>query len=289
MDGHASAEPAAENVRLLTALTLELRRGDQLRWFRRLRPRTDPALRLVCLPYAGGGSGAFRTWPDCLPHWVEVCAVILPGREERFREPPIEDLRNLVEALAEALLPLLDRSFAVFGHSMGALIGFELVRCLRRQQAPVPAVLFVSGASAPNMRALGPAIHQLPEDAFLRELARLNGTPPELLQNRELMRLLLPTLRADFKLHDEYVYTPDAPLGCPIVACGGRHDPDVTEGQLRGWQDQTGVAFSMRMFHGDHFFLQTARRQVLRAVGEDLARALNRRTGFSRKKRPQSP
>jgi len=236
----------------------------------RPRPRHAAAVRLFCFPYAGGGAAIYRAWPDGLPSTIEVCAVALPGRGGRLGEAPFRDLSALVETLSDALLPGLDRPFAFFGHSMGALVAFELARLLRRQHRPNPAHLFVSGRAAPQLRRASSTIHHLPREGFLEGLRLLNGTPPEVLGNAELLDVALPALHADFTACAEYVYAPDAPLACPISAFGGEEDPEVAEEDVGEWRDQTVRAFSMRIFSGDHFFLRSAEREVLAAVAVPL-------------------
>lgn len=235
-------------------------------WLLRPRPRAAARLRLFCFPYAGGGAAVYRAWPDELPSSIDVCAVALPGRGGRLAEEPFRDLHALVGALSDALLPRLDRPFAFFGHSMGALVAFELARLLRRQRRPTPSHLFVSGRAAPQLRRAGSRIHRLPREAFLEGLRLLNGTPPEVLGNDELLEVVLPALHADFTACAEYVYAPDTPLECPISAFGGEEDPEVAEEDISAWRDQTARAFTMRVFSGDHFFLRSARSELLSAV-----------------------
>jgi medium-chain acyl-[acyl-carrier-protein] hydrolase len=244
-------------------------------WVTCSRPRTQARLRLFCFPYAGGGASIFRAWPDDLPG-MQVCPVQLPGRENRLREPCFIRLEPLVQALVQALPPYLDMPYAFFGHSLGALIGFELARALVRENRSGPVHLFVSGHSAPQVQSLEPPIHQLPEPDFIKELRCLNGTPGEVLQHAELMALLLPVLRADFAINETYVYTPGTLLDCPISAFGGLQDNLASRDDLAAWRDQTRSTFTLRMFPGDHFFLHSARPLLLRAIVHDLAQSLSR-------------
>jgi medium-chain acyl-[acyl-carrier-protein] hydrolase len=176
-----------------------------------------------------------------------------------------------VEALAQALVPLLDKPFAFFGHSLGALVGFELARRLRWQSGVQPIGLFVSAARAPQIPPRHRSIHALPEKEFLSELRRLKGTPEKVLEDTELMQLTLPVLRADFAVYESYVYSiSGAPLDCFISAFGGLQDHRVSRGDLEAWRDQTSTAFSLRMFPGDHFFLSAAAPPLLRALAQEL-------------------
>ena len=224
-------------------------------WIPFRKPVPEARLRLFCFPYAGAGALIFRNWSDGLPADVEVCPVQLPGRGTRLMEHPSTLLSPLVEALAQALVPLLDRPVAFFGHSLGALVSFELARRVRRRYGVHPVRLFVSAGRAPQIPPRGPLIHNLPEKEFLAELRRLNGTPSELLNNEELMEIMLPLLRADFAVYETYVYSTEPPLNCPISAFGGLQDHRVNGTDLEAWRAQTSVSFSLRMFPGDHFFL----------------------------------
>ncbi len=235
-----------------------------------LRPNPDAELRLFCFPYAGASAAIYRTWHQKLPPTVEVRAVELPGRGTRLREKPFLGLLPLVEHLGEALEPYLDRPFAFFGHSMGALIAFELARLLRREGRTLPLHLFVSGHRAPHLPSKHRPIHSLPEPEFLQELKNLEGTPEAVLENSELMELLSPVLRADFSVCETYYYHTEEPLSCPITAFGGTDDRDVDRSMLEPWREHTTGEFRLHMLPGNHFFLQTSEEQLLRLVGEVL-------------------
>jgi medium-chain acyl-[acyl-carrier-protein] hydrolase len=225
-------------------------------WISCYNPRREIRLRLFCFPYAGAGALIFRNWSDGMPADVEVCPVQLPGHGTRLIERPFTRLTPLIEALAPALAPLLDRPFAFFGHSLGALIGFELARLIRRQYRVHPFRVFVSGGRAPQIPHLDRSIHALPDKEFLAELRRLSGTPSDLLDHKELMEVMLPILRADFAMYETYLYSAEPPLDCPISAFGGLQDRRVSISDLEAWRTQTSATFSLRMFPGDHFFLK---------------------------------
>ena len=238
-------------------------------WISCYNPRQETRLRLFCFPYAGAGALIFRNWSDGLPTDVEVCPVQLPGRGTRLMERPFTRLTLLIEALAPALAPLLDKPFAFFGHSLGALISFELARLIRREYRVHPVRVFVSGGRAPQIPHLDRSIHALPNKEFLEELRRLNGTPIELLDNKELMEVMLPILRADFAMYETYLYSAEPPLDCPISAFGGLQDRRVSISDLEQWRTQTNASFSLRMFPGDHFFLKQL--VLLQALSEELS------------------
>jgi len=245
-------------------------------WLLGHRPRPAVRLRLFCLPYAGGGASVFRSWGASLPDRVEVCPIQLPGRENRLLEPPFTRLPALADTLADALHPHLDLPFAVFGHSMGSLVAFELTRTLRRRQRPLPVSLLVSGRRAPQVPDVDPPIHHLPELEFLEEIRRLNGAPEEVLGNSELMELLLPALRADFEVCETYEYRSEEPLDCPIIAFGGDEDPEVGPEELDAWRRQTSGRFELYMFPGDHFYLFSARDRFMATLAAEVRRLLDR-------------
>ena len=241
-------------------------------WLAFRKPNPRARLRLFCFPYAGGGASIYRMWAEKLPDTVEVCPVQLPGRGAWMNAPAFTDVTLLVEALAAAILPLLDKPYALFGHSMGGLISFELARYLRRQQFRSPLHMFISGRNAPQIPDPDMPKYDLPEGEFMEELRRLNGTPREVLDNEELMMLMIPLLRADFSVCETYTYTSEPPLDCPISVFGGLQDYEVKPEVLEGWREQTSKAFMRRMLLGDHFFLHSEQAVLLRVLAQELYR-----------------
>jgi medium-chain acyl-[acyl-carrier-protein] hydrolase len=239
-------------------------------WIAGRKPNPQARLRLFCFPHAGGAASVFRNWSDGLPADVDVCPIQLPGRGTRLMEPPFSELSLLVEALAVALLPLLDKPFALFGHSLGSLVCFELARQLRTRNQTRPVRLFVSAGPAPQIPPRELPIHNLPEEKFFAELRRLNGTPGELLNHKEVMDIVLPSLRADFALYESYRYLSGLPLSCPISTFGGLSDQRVSHRDLEAWRDQTLASFSIRMFPGDHFYLKKTETLLLQALSREL-------------------
>lgn len=246
-------------------------------WVRYPQPKPQARLRLFCFHYAGGGASAFRTWERNVPPGIELALIQLPGRENRSRERSFTRMMPLVSALTDTLLPLLDKPFVFFGHSLGALISFELTRQFRRQQGPAPLHLFVSGSRAPQRPALASEepIHALPDNEFIQKLREYNGTPEAVLQHAELMDLLMPVLRADFSIYETYVYQSEEPLSCGISAFGGVQDPKVSREDVAAWRAQTKGSFALHMLPGDHFFLHSAQTQLLQLVSQYLVQILD--------------
>jgi medium-chain acyl-[acyl-carrier-protein] hydrolase len=196
----------------------------------------------------------------------------MPGREGRLRERPFTSLADLIDAVRQALLQVLERPFALFGHSLGALVAFEFARSVRNAHGLSPVRLFVSARRAPPRREPHSPLYCLPDAALVDEVRRRwNGIPPEVLREPALMEFLLPTLRADLALGETYVYRTEPPLACPISCFGGRDDQTLTPADLAEWRDQTAADFRLQMFQGDHFFLKSAPEALLRALASDLS------------------
>src|ERR1044071_564444 len=241
------------------------------RWFVRLGPRGDERLRLFCFPYAGGDAVTiYRTWPRILHSSVGVYAVQLPGRSSRIAEPRYADIDSVLRDLRREFLAFVDKPFAFFGHSMGAVIGFELARVLRSLLGREPACLFVSGRRPPHSKCEKESSYDLPDVEFLSELQRMNGTPKEVFENSELLQLIIPLLRADFRLCQTYVFEPGEPLSCPLGAFGGLQD-EVSSEVMDEWRIYTRGRFGLRMFSGDHFFIRSEQDDVANEVANFLA------------------
>lgn len=238
--------------------------------------RDGSGLRLFCFPYAGGSPAIFRTWPGRLSGEIDVCPVQLPGRGSRFRETPFQRLNDLIPAVADGLEPLLDRPYAFFGHSMGALVAFELARELRRRGRPGPVALLLSAHEAPHRPSPLPPFGHLPDTEFIDEMGRrYKGIPDEVLEEPELLELLMPVLRADINVLESYSYHPQSPLDCTLSCFGGSDDPHLTLEDLEAWRDHSRGEHHLRVLNGNHFFLETAQSDLLRAISEDLQPWLN--------------
>ncbi|WP_078843430.1 thioesterase II family protein [Streptomyces albus] len=247
------------------------RRGPQTGWCVRWADSGEAPVRLFCLPHTGGGAALYRAWAERLAPAVDVVSIRLPGRENRFRETPYRRLDELVEALAQAVEPLLDRPHAWFGHSMGALIGYELCRTLRDRGLREPERLLVSGRRAPHLPSRRPQVHDAPARDLVAHLRELNGTPAEVLDDAAALSALLPMVRADFAVSETYRWRERRPLRCPVLVLGGRDDILATPGELAGWREHSTADCEVRMFDGGHFYLHgKAQEQVLTALAAAL-------------------
>lgn len=243
-------------------------------WFIYPTPAPATPVRLFCLPYAGGGASIYRAWPSRMPG-VEVANVELPGRETRLGEPARAEWVPLVTELADAIEPQLTKPYAVFGHSLGARLAFELCREIRRRDLPPPLALFASGCRAPHVpRVPNPPLAALPDRSFIAMLQHSYGTPPDVFDDPELTHLLLPALRADFTLVDGYEYTDEPALPWPIHTFGGTDDPDAREDTLLAWQVHTSASFRLRSYGGGHFVLRSRPKEYAEAITADLAELL---------------
>jgi len=245
-------------------------------WLAYNQPTDQAKLRLFCFPFAGGGGSFYRSWSQDLPAGVEVCPVQLPGRETRMRETAYTRIEPLISDVTNALLPWLDKPYCLFGHSMGSLVVFELARRLATAHNSSPEHVFVSGYNAPQLEYKSALRSDLPENEFMAQLARMEGTPKEVLESPELMQLLLPVMRADCAVCDFYTYSEQAALLCPISVYGGSEDHETPQQSLEAWREQTASAFNCQLFQGGHFFLQSARREFLAGLSNELSLILNR-------------
>lgn len=239
-------------------------------WLRPYRSLWRPRLRLVCFPHAGGAASAFRTWPLRLPADVEVLAASYPGRESRLRERPAERMEQLVDPLVAALSPLTDRPLAFFGHSMGASVAHEAALRLRDVPGADVAGLFVSARQSPRALAAAPQPQPTTDEELIEEVVRLGQSRPEVFADPELRDLILPALRADFRLVAAYRPDPSRILSGPVTAYGGTADPEVTLEDLLSWSASTTGAFDSRLFPGGHFYLERHEAALVRDLSARL-------------------
>lgn len=245
--------------------------SEDERWFPFGPPRPEGGVPVFCLPYAGGGASVFRSWLGALGPGAQAVPVQLPGRESRHREAPAERLRDLVVALADVIAAHTGRPYALFGHSMGATIGYELAAELAARGRPAPRVLFVSAACAPHLRRLRADAHELDEAEFTANVTRLGGTSARLLDDPAFAEFYLPLMRADLRLVATYRRSATAHLLPRISAFGGTEDDAVEPEAVLAWRGYARQRFTSRLLPGDHFFLHPLREALTRAVAADLA------------------
>jgi medium-chain acyl-[acyl-carrier-protein] hydrolase len=241
----------------------------------RFRTPRNPAARLICVPYAGGGAAAFRAWGSepCSAD-VDVQVAQFPGRESRISEAPLARIDAMVDHLLPVVAAQADLPYALYGHSMGALVAYELARALC-EHVPRPVHLFVSATCPPRQRDNGlPKLHGLPDDEFLFELnRRYGGIPAAVLEQRDLMQLLMPMLRADVTALEMYEPGPCPPLDCPITALAGTRDARASATEMAAWRSETSAAFRLRVFDGGHFFINEHRLAIMGEVARVLPSA----------------
>ncbi|MGW1597930.1 thioesterase II family protein [Streptomyces sp. NPDC002343] len=240
-------------------------------WIRRYHPRPDAAARLVCLPHAGGSATFYHPVSASMPASVDVLAVQYPGRQDRRHEPCAASIQELADQVTPALLPWADRPLVLFGHSMGASLGFEVARRLERDHGIVPRALFASARRAPSCPR-DESVHLRDDDGLIEEMRRLSGTDSAVLDDVELLRMALPAIRADYRAAETYAYEPGPNLRCPVVALVGDDDPKVTVDEARAWSRHTDASFECHVFQGGHFYLTSHQQQVLGLLADTALR-----------------
>lgn len=222
-------------------------------WFRKYRRVPVPARRLLVFPHAGGSASVFRSWPNHLPPDIEMLAVQYPGRQDRLHEPCLDRMEEMADAISAAALSLRGTPIALFGHSMGASIAHEVALRLERRHGLVADTLLVSARLPPRYhRSRDP---RADDEALLADVRRLDGRGAAVLDDPDMRELVLPAIRADYRLADTYVASPGQTVTAPVVAYVGDRDPDVRVSQMRAWSEVTAAGFVVGVFPGDHFYL----------------------------------
>ncbi len=241
------------------------------KWIVPVAPRPTSTVRLFCFPYAGAGASAYRSWSKLLPAHIEAFALQAPGRETRFVEPLIESFEDLVTQATAAIVPLAgEKPFAMFGHSLGAAVAYETARRLEREGLR-PQKLIVSGRNCPGVASRRPHISHLSDAEFVQHMKSYKGTPDAVLENKDLIELLLPMIRADFALAEEYQPLKGALLDCPIIAIGSRQDEWLDAQTLAQWGDLTNSTYQSHWFEGDHFYLNKYTADLVSYISQQLA------------------
>ncbi|MEK6223126.1 MAG: alpha/beta fold hydrolase [Chloroflexota bacterium] len=239
------------------------------KWLHHSSPNPNSKLNLICFPAAGGSASIYHGWPQALPNSVEVLAVRLPGRGARIKEPAFESIPKIVAQISDELKSVNDKPLAIYGHSFGGLLAFETARRASLQNFPM-AFLALSGMRAAHLPDRRNPIHALNNRGFMREVEMLKGTPPEILAQEELIKIVLPALRADFTAIENYQFTEGPKLTCPIYAFCGLQDDLVSEGEINAWQDHTSGIFNLQMLPSGHHFDSDAKGMLLQALSEAI-------------------
>jgi medium-chain acyl-[acyl-carrier-protein] hydrolase len=237
-------------------------------------PRPSIAARLYCLPHAGGTARVFHRWRKLLRSDIEICPLDYPGHGSRLCEPLLGTIDQIARSAADQLMQDLDVPYALFGHSMGSLVAFETCRVLAARGAAMPSLLIASGHNAPRVARMAQPIHNSPKDTFIAHLRTLGATPPEVFDTPDLLELMLPILRNDFRACETYSPAEPAPLPVPIAVYGGLADKDTNREALFAWQRETSGPCVVRMFPGGHFFINERADHVVSTLERDLIGAL---------------
>lgn len=240
------------------------------RWIVRRQINEAAKLRMFCFPYAGGSATIYNDWYK-YSHNIEVCAIQYPGHGNRLLETPINNLSTLVKKIKEVIRCYLDKPFVFFGHSLGALVAYELTRELRRENKQCPEILFISAFRAPHLPFKRNELHKLPDNDLLESLRQMNGTPEVILRDQEMMDLMLPMIRADLEVSETYSYVQEHPLNIPITVFGGIEDSSIAYEALEAWGMHTDQRFRLISFRGDHFFLHNNGEHMFKVINEDIA------------------
>ncbi|MDE3721848.1 alpha/beta fold hydrolase [Nocardiopsis sp. N85] len=240
-------------------------------WLRRFHAREGARLTVVLFPHAGGSANFYREWSADLPEEYALLVVQYPGRETRMGEPPVDRMEDLAEGAVAAIEECVSGPYALFGHSMGALVAYESTRRLAKGPLGAPVRLFASARCAPGREGPTAGVHLLDDDGLVAVIEALGGTPPGVLADHGLRSLVLPAVRGDYRLVDTYRPTAPAPVDVPVTALAGADDPSVTPEEVAAWAETTTRGHVLEVLPGDHFFPVRHRAEVLRILARDLA------------------
>lgn len=240
-------------------------------YFIRFQKQENPTARLFCVPYAGATAAVYRPWIKLLPPEIELCAVEIPGRLY-LKDKPAANMQALIDTIFPQILPLIDKPFAIFGHSFGSAIAYELAKRLQIEKRQLPAALFVSSRRAPHVPDLHRHASLLPDQEFLEEMQNTYQAIPEaLLKEKELLKLLLPILKEDIRLNETYIGVLDPLLDVPVISYYGLQDTTLIPSEFQRWKEVTSKDFKIRAFEGGHFYIDTNKETII----ADIARSLS--------------
>jgi surfactin synthase thioesterase subunit len=235
-------------------------------WITCPQPKSQAKLRLYCLPFAGGGASIYHSWGKLLGSDIEVCPIQLPARENRYSETAYKNVELLAGVLAEKLKMHSHKPFAIYGHSMGALLAFELTRELQRNLAQMPQHLILGAHRAAHLPRNRRELYRLPDSLFIEELSKLGGFPAEVLSSSELMQFLMPTLKSDFELCETYQFKESEPLNCTIHCLAGKHDIEASPAVMSQWNIHTAAETFSHVFDAGHFFIKSHQNELLKKI-----------------------
>lgn len=236
-------------------------------------PQPQAKLRLFCFAYAGGGASIYRDWGKLLGPTIEVCPIQLPGRENRYAEMPHRNVQTLAPEIATHLQGFLDKPYIIYGHSMGALVGYEVMRTLQAKNQPLPLVALLAAFRAAHLPLKRAPMHQLSDEAFIEKLASLGGCSPEVLNSEELLQIILPMLRADFELCDGYTHQAGEALKCPFIMIAGLKDRQVAHEDIQAWQIHTYHPARLLTLPAGHFFLKTHQTDLMQIIRQCMPKS----------------
>ncbi|ATC96713.1 thioesterase II family protein [Pseudoalteromonas tunicata] len=237
------------------------------------KPRPYPKMRLFCFPFAGGGVSTYISWADSFPDDIELVIIQPPGRGSRLAEDPHDNMTSLIDELMRHADFITQQPYLLFGHSLGSRVAYELCYRLKQNEMPLPQYFIASGSRAPHVSKDKEMIHNLPKNEFIQALEKLNGTPKELLENRELMDLFMSLLRADFKIAETYL-AQKCKMPFSILVLHGQDDIDIEEHQLSAWGELSDLGHHLVQLPGDHFFINQSRNEVIHQVSQRVGTAL---------------
>lgn len=235
------------------------------KWFVNVNPKKNATMRLFCFPYAGGGASIYREWNSLFPDSIEVCAIQYPGRENRINEAPIDDFLSLVNEICDNIHVMLDKPFAIFGHSLGAKVAFETAKMIMKRYHRKPICLFEAGSRAPFLQDKY-LLHNLSEEDFIMSLHRYHGTPIEVLENEDIMSAFLPMLKADFSIEETFLTSKEEKMNCPLFVLAAEKDEIVSIEEALQWETLAKHDYEFVKFQGDHFFIKSEQRKLIHYI-----------------------